>query len=91
MTQAAQHSKRWGIEDICKYHTEFCAGDNSTRQYDSEAECLAYMRALPQYTEACGTQRPLSGNSVAWYVLSCASETSFLNILLAYCRDDRLY
>ena len=63
--QTADLSKRWGVEDICRYHTEFCAADPETRQYDSEAECLQYIGALPLYTEACGPNRPLNGHSVS--------------------------
>ena len=71
--QAADLSQRWGVEDICRYHTEFCADDPATRQYDSEAECLAYIGSLPLYTEACGVNRPLSGNS-----LSCKFKHHFM-------------
>ncbi len=63
--QAADLSQRWGIEDICRYHTEFCADDPATRQYDSEAECIEYISSLPLYTEACGINRPLAGHSLA--------------------------
>lgn len=62
--QTAELSQRWGIEDICKYHTAFCADDPATRQYASEAECLSYMASLPLYTPACGPNRPLSGHSL---------------------------
>jgi hypothetical protein len=62
--QTSDLSRRWGIEDICKYHTAFCANDPATRQYASEEECIAYMESLPLYTDACGPNRPLSGNSI---------------------------
>jgi hypothetical protein len=63
--QAADLSKRWGLEDICRYHTQFCAGDPMTRQYASEADCLEYLSGLPLYTEACGPNRPLAGHSIS--------------------------
>ncbi len=63
--QTAEHSRRWGVEDICRYHTEFCAGDPETEQYASEAECLEYIGSLPLYSEACGPNRPLSGHSLS--------------------------
>lgn len=64
ITQSAEFSERWGAKDICRYHTAFCAGDPATRQYESEQECLDYIGSLPAYSEACGSQRPLSGLSV---------------------------
>lgn len=63
--QTADLSKRWGVEDICRYHTQFCADDPETRQYASEEECLQYIGDLPLYTEACGPNRPLNGHSVS--------------------------
>jgi hypothetical protein len=63
--QAADLSKRWGLEDICRYHTKFCATDPSTKQYESEAECLGYLGALPLYTQACGPNRPMGGHSIS--------------------------
>ena len=63
--QAADLSKRWGLEDICRYHTQYCAGDPATQQYASEAECLEYLGSLPLYTEACGPNRPLAGHSIS--------------------------
>jgi hypothetical protein len=71
--QATDLSKRWGLEDICRYHTQFCAGDPATRQYESEAECLEYLGSLPLYTEACGPNRPLAGHS-----LSCKFKHHFM-------------
>lgn len=62
--QTAQLSDRWGVKDICKYHTMFCANNPATRQYASEQECLDYMNSLPLYSDACGPNRPLAGNSV---------------------------
>jgi len=62
--QSADLSKRWGLEDICRYHTTFCAGDPATRQFDSEEACLGFMRDLPLYSEKCGPNRPLAGNSL---------------------------
>ncbi|VUD68753.1 hypothetical protein TDB9533_04112 [Thalassocella blandensis] len=56
-------SERWGVRDICRYHTEFCAGDPTTEQYSSEEECVEYLSSLPLYTEACGQNRPLNGHS----------------------------
>lgn len=61
--QTASFSKRYGIEDICRYHTKFCSSDPVTRQYSTEKECLDYMRSLPLYTEMCGKNRPFSGRS----------------------------
>ena len=63
--QAADLSKRWGLEDICRYHTKFCAGDASTRQYESEAACLQYLGGLPLYTPTCGPNRPMGGHSIS--------------------------
>jgi len=65
IVQAADLSKRWGAEDICRYHTKFCAGDPTTKQYESEKACLDYMKELPLYTKACGRNRPLSGHSIS--------------------------
>lgn len=62
--QTADLSDRWGVQDICRYHTMFCANNPATRQYDSEQECLNYMNSLPLYSNACGINRPLAGNSV---------------------------
>ncbi len=62
--QTAERSERWGVRDICRYHTQFCAGDPATRQYASEQDCLDYMNTLPLYSQACGPNRPLAGNSV---------------------------
>lgn len=62
--QTAQLSDRWGVKDICHYHTMYCANDPATRQYASEQECLDYLNSLPLYSNACGANRPLSGNSV---------------------------
>ncbi len=73
IVQTADLSQRWGIEDICRYHTTFCADDPETRQYQSEQECRDYMRSLPLYTKACGPNRPLSGNS-----LSCKYKHHFM-------------
>ncbi|MCA9546247.1 MAG: hypothetical protein KC613_17705 [Myxococcales bacterium] len=56
--------KRWGVEDICRYHTRYCADDPETRQYASEAECLDFMRTLPLYSAGCGPNRPLAGLSL---------------------------
>jgi hypothetical protein len=63
--QGADLSKRWGLEDICRYHTKFCADDPTTRQYESEQECLDYLGQLPLYTEKCGPNRPLNGHSIS--------------------------
>jgi hypothetical protein len=65
IVQAADLSKRWGLEDICRYHTMFCAGNPETEQYASEQECLEYLGSLPLYTEACGQNRPLAGHSIS--------------------------
>jgi hypothetical protein len=62
--QASDLSKRWGLEDICRYHTQYCADDPATRQYESEEACLEYLGGLPLYTEACGPNRPLAGHSI---------------------------
>jgi hypothetical protein len=62
--QTSDLSKRWGIEDICRYHTRYCADDPMTRQYASEQECIDYMNTLPLYTAACGPNRPLNGHSL---------------------------
>lgn len=63
-TQTADLSKRWGVEDICRYHTTYCAPDPATSQFATEQECLDYMNSLPLYSEQCGPNRPLAGNSV---------------------------
>ena len=73
IVQAADLSKRWGAEDICRYHTKFCAADPNTKQYESEQACLSYMKSLPLYSQACGKNRPLSGNS-----LSCKLKHHFM-------------
>jgi hypothetical protein len=65
IVQTADLSKRWGLEDICRYHTEFCAGDPETEQYASEEECLEYLGSLPLHSEACGPNRPLNGHSIS--------------------------
>ena len=62
-TYSANQFKRYGIEDVCRYHTAYCADDPKTRQYSSEKECLDFMRALPPYSAQCGENRPLAGNS----------------------------
>lgn len=62
--QTAQLSDRWGVKDICRYHTMFCANNPATTQYASEQECIDYMNSLPLYSDACGPNRPLAGNSV---------------------------
>ena len=62
--QTAQFSKRYGIEDICRYHTEYCSGDPATSQYDTEDDCLEFMRSLPLWTEACGRNRAFVGLSL---------------------------
>jgi hypothetical protein len=64
IVQASDLSKRWGLEDICRYHSMFCAGNPETQQYASEEECLEYLGSLPLYTEACGPNRPLAGHSI---------------------------
>lgn len=64
IVQAADSSQRYGIETICSYHTAYCMNDPLLRQYDSETECLEYMRSLPRYTAQCGRNRPLAGLSV---------------------------
>jgi len=71
--QASQSSERWGVEDICRYHTQYCAGNPALKQYDSEQDCLDYISSLPLYTEACGPNRPLSGGS-----LSCKFKHHFM-------------
>ena len=60
--QTAQFSQRYGMEDICRYHTRYCTGE--LQQYTNETECLDYMRALPMYTELCGAQRAFYGHSL---------------------------
>lgn len=62
-TYSANIFKRYGIEDVCRYHTKYCGDNPEWRQYKNEAECLSYMRALPAYSTKCGENRPLSGNS----------------------------
>lgn len=62
--QAAQYSKRYGIEDTCRVHTVFCADNPDTRQYESEQECIDYIRSLPMWTEACGKNRLFGGHSI---------------------------
>lgn len=61
--QATDLSQRWGVEDICRYHTKYCAGNPDTQQYESEEACRAYIGSLPLYTKACGPNRPLAGHS----------------------------
>jgi hypothetical protein len=63
--QTADLSKRWGVEDICRYHTEFCAPFDSTRQYASEQECIDYLNGLPLYSQQCGKNRPLADLSMS--------------------------
>jgi hypothetical protein len=62
--QTSDLSQRYGVEDICRYHTEFCAGDPATEQYASEQDCIDYIGSLPLYTNACGQNRPLAGHSL---------------------------
>lgn len=62
--QGASLFKRWGAQDICRYHTLYCADNPDTKQYDSEQECLDFIGSLPLYTEACGINRPLAGLSL---------------------------
>lgn len=62
--QASELSHRWGVEDICRVHTEYCAGDEHTLQYESEEECIAYISSLPLFSPACGPNRPLAGLSL---------------------------
>jgi hypothetical protein len=64
-TQSADLSTRWGVQDICRYHTQYCAADPSTRQFESEQDCLDYIGSLPLYTEKCGPNRPLAGHSLS--------------------------
>ncbi len=63
--QTADLSDRWGVKDICRYHTKFCAGNPETEQYASEQACMDYLSELPVYTEACGINRPLNGHSIS--------------------------
>ena len=71
--QTADLSERWGAADVCRHHTQFCAADPETRQYDSEQDCIDYLSTLPLYTEACGPNRPLAGHS-----LSCKFKHHFM-------------
>jgi hypothetical protein len=79
IVQTAVLSDRWGIKDICRYHTAYCAPNNATKMYDSEQDCLDYMSTLPVYTEACGKNRPLKGRSIgcAWkhHIMLAANPT----------------
>lgn len=61
--RAAFSSKRYGIEDMCRYHTKYCQGTKWS-QYKDEAECLSYIKALPIFSEKCGPNRPLGGHSI---------------------------
>jgi len=63
-SQVSQFSKRWGMHMICRYHTEYCAGNTITKQYESEQECLDYMKSLPLYSEKCGPKRPMAGHTL---------------------------
>ncbi len=71
--QTTDLSQRWGWEDICRYHTQYCANDPRTRQYESEEQCRDYLRSLPLYTSACGPNRPMAGHS-----LSCKFKHHFM-------------
>jgi len=62
--QTSERSERWGLKDICCYHTKFCSGDSKTKQYESEQECLDYIGSLPLYSDACGINRSLAGLSI---------------------------
>jgi len=61
--QMATKFKRYGAEDICRYHEKYCLGPN--RQFSGGYdECMAFMLSLPPFTETCTDQRPLGGNSL---------------------------
>lgn len=68
-TQVSMKSKRYGAEDVCKIHETYCAGKTGINgqdltQFESTAKCMEYMGTLPAYSEQCGSQRPLAGNSL---------------------------
>lgn len=68
-TETAMNSKRWGPESICKIHDVYCrdktdANGNSLTQYESTQACLDHMHTLPRYSQTCGNQFPLGGNSL---------------------------
>ena len=46
LVQTADLSKKYGIEEICRYHEEYCAPNDATKQYESEQECIDYMRCV---------------------------------------------
>jgi hypothetical protein len=50
-----------GIMNTCKYHTKYCTG--SLKQYDSEAACNTFLKALPKSSSVCGLGSILSGNT----------------------------
>lgn len=49
LVQVADKSKKYGIEEICRYHEAYCASDNTTKQYDSEQDCIDYLRCAESF------------------------------------------
>ena len=67
----AQRTKTWGIENICRYHEEYCTGSN--QQFSDYNECMRFMGALPEVSPQCGNGLILSGNST-----TCRFKHSFM-------------
>jgi len=68
LLQAAVLFKRYGAEDICRYHTKYCSGKTGANgddltQFTDYDDCLTFMKELPVYTGNCTDQRPMGGNS----------------------------
>lgn len=57
-------TKLWGPSTICAIHQAFCAG-TAYQQYDSYAQCLAYIGKLPLTTKAFGARGAMGGDSLA--------------------------
>jgi len=68
---AAQNTKTWGVENICRYHDQYCTGTN--KQFVSFSECMRFMGTLPAVSPTCGNGLILSGNST-----TCRFKHSFM-------------
>lgn len=53
LAQVAEHSQKYGIEEICRYHEAYCAPSDVTRQYESEQDCLDYLRCVSFHKLRC--------------------------------------
>ncbi|KAI8814644.1 hypothetical protein BJ742DRAFT_786211 [Cladochytrium replicatum] len=51
----------YGVLNICKFHTKYCAAKYP--QYGSEEECVNFISKLPKISPKCGIAGALSGNS----------------------------